>query len=92
MTQTSLTHNVAPAAASAAALVAGLAAIDTDIRGYVTGFFSGQAPSDLSSIDSYVRGTAHAVVLSLKDQSIGHGPLITLVIAGGVLLFFMLRT
>jgi len=39
-----------------------------------------------------VRGTAHAVVLSLKDQSIGHGPLITLVIAGGVLLFFMLRT
>jgi len=45
MTQTSLTHNVAPAAASAAALVAGLAAIDTDIRSYVTGFFSVVAAS-----------------------------------------------
>ena len=66
--------------------------IDTDIRGYVTGFFTGKAPSELSSIDWYVRGAAHAVVLSVKDQSIGHGPLITLVIAGGVLLFFMLRT
>jgi hypothetical protein len=92
MKQTSITYNVVPGAASVAALVAGLAAIDSDIRAHVVGFFSGNAPSELSSVDWYVRDAARVVWHSVKDHSFGHGPLITFGVAAGVLLLFMLRT
>ena len=74
------------------AVLLGLAAIDPEVRAYLTGLFSGGAWSEIDSTSSRIQEATLLVFRAVRDQSFEHGPLMMFGLAATVLLLFMLRT
>jgi hypothetical protein len=74
------------------ALLAGMAAIDTDVRKELAGIMSGQGPSpQIVSIGWRVREFAGVAAHSARELGIEHSVLVIFGLAATVLVLFMLR-
>jgi hypothetical protein len=81
------------AAAGAATLVVGLAALDIRVRDQVASLLSGRGPSgELVSAGSYIETLISVVATAVRDQSMERAPLVMFSLAALVLVLFMLRT
>jgi hypothetical protein len=75
------------------ALVLILASFDDRVRGHVSlSMAPGRASAQVADAGATVSNLTGVVVTAVRDQSIEHSPLVIFVLAGTVLLLFMLRT
>ena len=80
-------------AAALGALVLTLAAFDERVREQISLRLSPGRPSaQVADATAMVRDLTAVVVDAVRDQSIEHAPLVIFVLAGTVLMLFMLRT
>jgi hypothetical protein len=74
-------------------LIALLATFDPRVREQIALRMSpGQPSVQVAQAGATVRSLSAVVVEAVRDQSIEHAPLVIFVLAGSVLLLFMLRT
>jgi hypothetical protein len=76
---------------SVLALGVGLAAMNEDIRRYVTSMFGRSASAELGDAGWRIEEAGRLVLQAVSEQSIEHAPLMIFAVAAGVLLLFMLR-
>jgi hypothetical protein len=78
---------------SLCALIAMLAAFNPEVREQISMRVSaGQPAAQLSNAEATVRSVASIVLISAREQSIEHAPLLIFVLMAIVLILFMLRT
>jgi hypothetical protein len=74
------------------ALIAGMAAIDGNVRDELARLASGQGPSpELTSIGWHVREYATVAAHLLREQSVEHSVLVMFGLGATVILLFLLR-
>jgi hypothetical protein len=74
-------------------LIATLALIDDRVRDQISRSLApGQPSAQVAQAGATLRGLSSVVFVAVRDQSIEHAPMVTFVLAGTVLLVFMLRT
>jgi hypothetical protein len=75
------------------ALIAGMAAIDTDVRKELVGIMSGRGrSSEIASIGWHVHDFAVVAFRAMKEQGMENAVMVGFGIAATVLVLFMLRT
>ena len=85
--------NIVLATSSLAALVGGLALVDSRVRGQVALILTGRgSSSEAGSAVLYIADSARTVLHVVHDQSMAHAPLATFAIAALVLFVFMTKT
>ena len=74
-------------------LITMLATFDPRVREQIALRMSaGQPSAQVAQAGATIRSLSSVVVEAVRDQSIEHAPLVIFVLAGSVLLLFMLRT
>jgi hypothetical protein len=74
-------------------LIALLATFDGRVREQISmRMTAGQPAAQVATAEATARGLLSVILVSARDQSIEHAPLVIFVVAAVVLLLFMLRT
>jgi hypothetical protein len=69
-----------------------LVALDPRVWYHLRSLVRGGAPSEVGEVGDRVSALVDALLIALRDQSIGHAPLLVFSLAAIVLVFFMVRT
>jgi len=73
-------------------LLVGLVLFDSRVREQISLRFGTHPSAQLTATGQQVHDLTSVIIQAVRDQSIEHAPLMIFVVAGSVLLLFMLRT